>query len=107
MTATMASRAPRGPTINWAAVGIGATMTLAMDARLVSTKARVGFVFGRIGIVPEDLLPSARALADCWTKGGPRRGRSGPADAAARRCAGAPGRGAPRRVARDAAHERR
>ncbi|MGE9782622.1 hypothetical protein [Janibacter sp. G368] len=44
-------------------------MTLAMDARLVSTKARVGFVFGRIGMVPEDLLPSARALADRWTKG--------------------------------------
>lgn len=39
--------------INGAAVGIGATMTLAMDARLVSEKARVGFVFGRIGIVPE------------------------------------------------------
>lgn len=39
--------------INGAAVGIGATMTLPMDVRLVSTKARVGFVFGRIGIVPE------------------------------------------------------
>ncbi|QYJ04385.1 crotonase/enoyl-CoA hydratase family protein [Nocardioides panacisoli] len=39
--------------INGAAVGIGATMTLAMDIRLVSTRARVGFVFGRLGIVPE------------------------------------------------------
>ena len=39
--------------INGAAVGIGATMTLAMDLRLASTKARVGFVFGRLGIVPE------------------------------------------------------
>lgn len=39
--------------INGAAVGIGATMTLAMDVRLASTKARVGFVFGRLGIVPE------------------------------------------------------
>ncbi|MCZ4497661.1 MAG: Enoyl-CoA hydratase [Marmoricola sp.] len=39
--------------INGAAVGIGATMTLAMDIRLASTKARVGFVFGRLGIVPE------------------------------------------------------
>jgi enoyl-CoA hydratase/carnithine racemase len=39
--------------VNGAAVGIGATMTLAMDVRLASTKARVGFVFGRIGIVPE------------------------------------------------------
>lgn len=99
--------------INGPAVGIGATMTLAMDARLVSSRARVGFVFGRIGIVPEAasswflprivglpaaldlvlsaeildaqstvdvglatgphdpeaLLPSARALADRWTKG--------------------------------------
>lgn len=39
--------------INGAAVGIGATMTLAMDIRLASTSARVGFVFGRLGIVPE------------------------------------------------------
>lgn len=39
--------------INGAAVGIGATMTLAMDIRLVSSKARIGFVFGKIGIVPE------------------------------------------------------
>ena len=39
--------------INGAAVGIGATMTLAMDVRLVSTKARIGFVFGKLGIVPE------------------------------------------------------
>ncbi|MXG89573.1 crotonase/enoyl-CoA hydratase family protein [Nocardioides flavescens] len=39
--------------INGAAVGIGATMTLSMDIRLASTAARIGFVFGRIGIVPE------------------------------------------------------
>ncbi len=39
--------------INGPAVGIGATMTLAMDLRLASTTARVGFVFGRLGIVPE------------------------------------------------------
>jgi enoyl-CoA hydratase/carnithine racemase len=39
--------------INGPAVGIGATMTLAMDIRMVSTKARIGFVFGRLGIVPE------------------------------------------------------
>ena len=39
--------------INGAAVGIGATMTLAMDIRLASTTARIGFVFGRLGIVPE------------------------------------------------------
>ena len=28
-------------------------MTLAMDIRLASTKAKIGFVFGRLGIVPE------------------------------------------------------
>ena len=39
--------------INGPAVGIGATMTLAMDIRLASTRARIGFVFGRLGIVPE------------------------------------------------------
>jgi enoyl-CoA hydratase/carnithine racemase len=39
--------------INGPAVGIGATMTLAMDLRLASTRARIGFVFGRLGIVPE------------------------------------------------------
>lgn len=39
--------------INGAAVGIGATMTLAMDIRLASEKAKIGFVFGKLGIVPE------------------------------------------------------
>ncbi|MEU7812945.1 crotonase/enoyl-CoA hydratase family protein [Pseudonocardia sp. NPDC049154] len=39
--------------INGAAVGIGATMTLPMDVRLASEDARIGFVFGRLGIVPE------------------------------------------------------
>lgn len=39
--------------INGPAVGIGATMTLAMDIRLASSKARIGFVFGKLGIVPE------------------------------------------------------
>jgi enoyl-CoA hydratase/carnithine racemase len=39
--------------INGAAVGIGATMTLPMDVRLASDDARIGFVFGRLGIVPE------------------------------------------------------
>lgn len=39
--------------INGPAVGIGATMTLAMDIRLASQKARIGFVFGKLGIVPE------------------------------------------------------
>lgn len=39
--------------INGAAVGVGATMTLAMDIRMVSEKARLGFVFGKLGITPE------------------------------------------------------
>jgi enoyl-CoA hydratase/carnithine racemase len=39
--------------INGPAVGVGATMTLPMDVRLVSETAKVGFVFARRGIVPE------------------------------------------------------
>jgi enoyl-CoA hydratase/carnithine racemase len=39
--------------INGAAVGVGATMTLAMDIRLAADDARIGFVFTRRGIVPE------------------------------------------------------
>jgi len=39
--------------INGPAVGVGATMTLAMDIRLASENARIGFVFARRGIVPE------------------------------------------------------
>jgi len=39
--------------INGAAVGIGATMTCAMDIRLASENAKIGFVFNKIGIVPE------------------------------------------------------
>jgi enoyl-CoA hydratase/carnithine racemase len=39
--------------VNGPAVGIGATMMCAMDVRLASEKARIGFVFGKLGIVPE------------------------------------------------------
>jgi len=39
--------------INGAAVGIGATMLAAMDIRLASSKAKIGFVFEKIGITPE------------------------------------------------------
>jgi enoyl-CoA hydratase/carnithine racemase len=39
--------------INGPAVGIGATMACAMDIRLASDKARIGFVFNKIGITPE------------------------------------------------------
>ena len=51
--------------INGAAVGIGATMTLAMDVRMASTRARMGFVFGRLGIVPE--------ACSTWFSSAPRR----------------------------------
>jgi enoyl-CoA hydratase/carnithine racemase len=39
--------------INGPAVGVGATMTLAMDVRIASDRARFGFVFARRGITPE------------------------------------------------------
>lgn len=70
-----ACRKPVIAAINGAAVGIGATMTLAMDFRLASDKARIGFVFGKIGIVPEAcsswFLPRVvglqQALEWCYT----------------------------------------
>jgi enoyl-CoA hydratase/carnithine racemase len=39
--------------INGPAVGVGATMTLPMDIRVLADTARVGFVFARRGIVPD------------------------------------------------------
>lgn len=39
--------------INGHAVGVGITMTLPMDIRIVSEDAKIGFVFARRGIVPE------------------------------------------------------
>jgi enoyl-CoA hydratase/carnithine racemase len=51
--AIMACKKPIIAAINGAAVGIGATMTLSMDVRIASDQARIGFVFGRVGIVPE------------------------------------------------------
>jgi enoyl-CoA hydratase/carnithine racemase len=39
--------------INGPAVGFGITLTLAMDVRIASTAARMGFVFARRGVVPE------------------------------------------------------
>ena len=51
--AMFACRKPIVGAINGAAVGIGATMTLPMDFRFASEKARIGFVFGRLGITPE------------------------------------------------------
>lgn len=61
--------------INGAAVGIGATMTLPMDIRLMSEKARIGFVFNKIGITPEAastwflprIVGMSKALEWCYT----------------------------------------
>jgi enoyl-CoA hydratase/carnithine racemase len=61
--------------INGAAVGIGITLVLPMDIRIVSESARIGMFFVRMGLVPElassALLPQmvgqARALEWCLT----------------------------------------
>ena len=61
--------------INGAAVGIGATMTCAMDIRLASEHARIGFVLNKIGITPEAcstwflprIVGMSRALEWCYT----------------------------------------
>ena len=61
--------------INGPAVGVGSTMTLAMDIRLASDTARMGFVFARRGIVPEAassffltrIVGIAQALEWCYT----------------------------------------
>ncbi|MFN7159816.1 MAG: enoyl-CoA hydratase-related protein, partial [Erythrobacter cryptus] len=60
---------------NGVAVGVGATMQLAMDIRLAASHARYGFVFARRGIVPEAasswFLPRivgiSQALEWCYT----------------------------------------
>ncbi len=46
-------RKPIVAAINGPAVGVGVTMTLPMDVRIASDRARFGFVFARRGIVPE------------------------------------------------------
>jgi enoyl-CoA hydratase/carnithine racemase len=61
--------------VNGPAVGVGATMTLPADVRLLSSTARMGFVFGARGIVPDAasswFLPRivgvSRALEWCLT----------------------------------------
>lgn len=69
------SKKPLISACNGVAVGVGATMQLAMDVRLASSTARYGFVFARRGIVPEAasswFLPRivgiAQALEWCYT----------------------------------------
>jgi enoyl-CoA hydratase/carnithine racemase len=46
-------RKPVIAAIHGPAVGIGITMTLAMDIRVAAEDAKIGFVFARRGIVPE------------------------------------------------------
>ena len=46
-------RKPVIAAINGHAVGVGITMTLPMDIRIVSENAKIGFVFTRRGVVPE------------------------------------------------------
>lgn len=65
--AILGCRKPVIAAINGAAVGIGATMTLSMDVRIAADTARMGFVFGRVGIAPEAcstwLLPKLVGLS--------------------------------------------
>ncbi len=51
--AAFSCRKPVIAAINGAAVGVGITMTLAMDMRIAAEDAKIGFVFSRRGIVPE------------------------------------------------------
>ena len=46
-------RKPVIAAINGHAVGVGITMTLAMDMRIAAEAAKIGFVFTRRGVVPE------------------------------------------------------
>lgn len=87
----LASLKPIIGAINGHAVGIGLSMTLSMDFRLVAEGAKLGFVFARRGIVPEAcstflfprLVGHGQAAEWLYTgrplhaRGGPRR-PSGP-----------------------------
>lgn len=51
--AIFSCKKPSIAAINGAAVGVGITLTLPMDIRLVAEGAKLGFVFTRRGLVPE------------------------------------------------------
>ncbi len=55
-------RKPVIAAINGHAVGVGITMTLAMDMRIAAEDAKIGFVFARRGVVPEACLCSQKNL---------------------------------------------
>lgn len=63
-------RKPIIAAINGPAIGAGSTMLLPMDFRIASTNARFGFVFVKLGIVPESgaawFLP--RLVGESWTR---------------------------------------
>jgi enoyl-CoA hydratase/carnithine racemase len=69
-------RKPVVAAINGPAIGVGATITLAMDSRIATPASRFGFVFGNIGIVPDAcaswFLPRIVGLPKAlrWTLGG-------------------------------------
>jgi enoyl-CoA hydratase/carnithine racemase len=70
------SKKPVIAAINGPAVGVGVTMTLAMDIRVAADVAKFGFVFARRGIVPEAcsswFLPRVVGIAKAleWTYSG-------------------------------------
>ena len=51
--AIFSCRKPVIAAINGHAVGVGITMTLSMDIRIVAADAKIGFVFTRRGVVPD------------------------------------------------------
>lgn len=83
MVAMFDCKKPLIAAINGVAIGVGATITLACDIRLASSRARFGFVFGKIGIVPDAcsswFLPKVVGLPKAleWTLSGEFIGAEG------------------------------